>query len=352
MPGTKPCLAAAEVPALGAYDAAMDFETRAIHAGQEPDSATGVGDDPDLPDVDLRPGGGRRPQGLRLRARREPDPHRARGVPGVARERGARARVLVRHRRDDDDHAPASTRATTSSASTTSTAAPTGCSRRCTSRRATASRTRRRSSSRPTRPPTSRDARLVWIESPTNPLLNIVDIAAVAAAARAAGALLVVDNTFATPYLQTPLDLGADIVVHSTTKYLGGHSDVVGGFAATNDPTIAERLRFLQKSLGAVPGPFDAWLVLRGLKTLAVRMDRHCANARAVVEFLGEHPRVTRVLWPGLPDHPGHEIAARQMRDFGGMVSFLVETEDEGRRARRADGACGRSPRASAASRA
>jgi len=172
-------------------------------------------------------------------------------------------------------------------------------------------------------------ARLVWIESPTNPLLNVVDIAAVAAATRAAGALLVVDNTFATPYLQTPLDLGADIVLHSTTKYLGGHSDVIGGFAATNDPTIAERLRFLQKSLGAVPGPFDAWLVLRGVKTLAVRMDRHCQNARSVVGFLAEHPRVTGVLWPGLPDHPGHAIAARQMRDFGGMVSFLVESEEE-----------------------
>jgi len=173
------------------------------------------------------------------------------------------------------------------------------------------------------------DARLVWLETPTNPLLNVVDIAAVAAATRAAGALLVVDNTFATPYLQSPLDLGADIVLHSTTKYLGGHSDVIGGFAGTNDPTIAERLRFLQKSLGAVPGPFDAWLVLRGVKTLAVRMDRHCANARAVVEFLAGHPRVERVLWPGLPDHPGHEIAARQMRDFGGMVSFQVGSEEE-----------------------
>jgi cystathionine beta-lyase/cystathionine gamma-synthase len=173
------------------------------------------------------------------------------------------------------------------------------------------------------------DARLVWIETPTNPLLNVVDVAAVAAATRAAGALLVVDNTFATPYLQNPLDLGADLVLHSTTKYLGGHSDVVGGFAGTNDPTIAERLRFLQKSLGAVPGPFDAWLVLRGVKTLAVRMDRHCANARAVVEFLAGHPRVERVLWPGLPDHPGHDLAARQMRDFGGMVSFLLETEEE-----------------------
>jgi cystathionine gamma-synthase len=172
-------------------------------------------------------------------------------------------------------------------------------------------------------------ARLVWIESPTNPLLNLVDIAAVADAAHAAGALLVVDNTFATPYLQTPLDLGADIVVHSTTKYLGGHSDVIGGFAGTNDPTIAERLAFLQKSLGAVPGPFDAWLVLRGVKTLAVRMERHCDNARHVVAFLSEHPRVESVLWPGLPDHPGHEIAARQMRDFGGMVSFLVSSEDE-----------------------
>jgi cystathionine gamma-synthase len=173
------------------------------------------------------------------------------------------------------------------------------------------------------------DARLVWIETPTNPLLNLVDIAAVAAETRARGALLVVDSTFATPYLQTPLELGADIVLHSTTKYLGGHSDVIGGFAATNDPTIADRLRFLQKSLGAVPGPFDAWLVLRGLKTLAVRMDRHCLNARAVVEFLGGHPRVTNVLWPGLPEHPGHEIAARQMRDFGGMVSFQMETEAE-----------------------
>jgi len=172
-------------------------------------------------------------------------------------------------------------------------------------------------------------ARLVWIESPTNPLLNVVDIAAVARAAKDVGALLVVDNTFATPYLQTPLDLGADIVLHSTTKYLGGHSDVVGGFAGTNDPTIAERLRFLQKSLGAVPGPFDSWLVLRGLKTLAVRMERHCYNARVVAAFLQAHPRVTQVLWPGLPEHPGHELAARQMRDFGGMMSFLVESEEE-----------------------
>jgi cystathionine gamma-synthase len=172
-------------------------------------------------------------------------------------------------------------------------------------------------------------AALVWLETPTNPLLNVVDVRAAADAARAAGALVVVDNTFATPYLQRPLELGADVVVHSTTKYLGGHSDVVGGFAATNDASVAERLRFLQKSLGAVPGPFDAWLVLRGVKTLAVRMQRHCENARAVVEFLRGHPRVERVLYPGLPDHPGHEVAARQMDDFGGMVSFLVETEEE-----------------------
>jgi cystathionine gamma-synthase len=171
--------------------------------------------------------------------------------------------------------------------------------------------------------------RLVWIETPTNPTLNVVDIRAAADAAHAAGALVVVDNTFATPYLQQPLALGADVVVHSLTKYLGGHSDLIGGFAATNDHTIAERLFFLQKSLGAIPGPFDCWLVLRGLKTLAVRMRQHCENARSVVEFLTGHPRVEQVLYPGLPDHPGHEIAARQMRDFGGMVSFLTETEEE-----------------------
>jgi cystathionine gamma-synthase len=171
--------------------------------------------------------------------------------------------------------------------------------------------------------------RMVWIESPSNPMLNVVDIAAAAEAAHAAGALLVVDNTFATPYLQRPLELGADIVVHSTTKYLGGHSDVVGGFAATNDPTVAERLYFLQKSLGAVPGPFDSWLVLRGIKTLAVRMRRHCENATEIAAWLSRHPRVERVLYPGLPTHPGHKIAARQMRDFGGMVSFLAESPEE-----------------------
>jgi cystathionine beta-lyase/cystathionine gamma-synthase len=171
--------------------------------------------------------------------------------------------------------------------------------------------------------------RLVWIETPSNPMLNVVDIKNAADATHAAGAILVVDNTFATPYLQRPLELGADVVVHSTTKYLGGHSDVVGGFAATNDPTIAERLQFLQKSLGAVPGPFDSWLVLRGIKTLAVRMRQHCENAHVIAYWLSRHPRVETVLYPGLPTHPGHEIAARQMRDFGGMISFLVESEEE-----------------------
>ena len=172
-------------------------------------------------------------------------------------------------------------------------------------------------------------ARIVWLESPTNPLLNVIDIAAAAEEAHASGAVVVVDSTFATPYLQNPLDLGADVVVHSTTKYLSGHSDVIGGFAATNDPTIAERLRFLQKSLGAVPGPFDSWLVLRGLKTLAVRMERHCANARQVAAWLEGHEAVERVLYPGLETHPGHEIAARQMSDFGGMISFLAASEED-----------------------
>jgi cystathionine beta-lyase/cystathionine gamma-synthase len=173
------------------------------------------------------------------------------------------------------------------------------------------------------------DVRLVWVETPSNPLLNVVDIRKAAAAAHAVGALLVVDNTFATPYLQQPLELGADLVVHSTTKYLGGHSDVIGGFVACNDDALAERLYFLQKSLGAVPGPFDAWLVLRGLKTLAVRMRAHSENARRIAGFLEGHDAVERVLWPGLESHPGHAVARAQMRDFGGMVSFTVATEQE-----------------------
>ena len=171
--------------------------------------------------------------------------------------------------------------------------------------------------------------RIVWLETPTNPLMNVVDIRAAADAAHEAGAMVVVDNTFASPYLQQPLSLGADVVLHSTTKYLGGHSDLIGGFVATSDPTVAERLYFLQKSLGAVPGPLDCWLVLRGAKTLAVRMRQHCDNAMAIAGFLDRHPRVEKVLYPGLPHHPGHAIASRQMRDFGGMISFLVESENE-----------------------
>ncbi len=166
--------------------------------------------------------------------------------------------------------------------------------------------------------------RVIWIETPTNPALGVVDIAAVAQVAHAAGAKVVVDNTFATPYLQQPLALGADVVVHSTTKYLGGHSDTIGGFVAVADDDLGERLAFLQNATGAVPGPFDCYLVLRGIKTLAVRMDRHCENAATVVAMLGDHPAVDRVLYPGLASHPGHEIARRQMRAFGGMVSFLA----------------------------
>jgi cystathionine gamma-synthase len=168
------------------------------------------------------------------------------------------------------------------------------------------------------------ETKLVWAETPTNPLLSVVDIAAVANAAHERDALIVVDNTFATPYLQLPLTLGADVVLHSSTKYLGGHSDVVGGLVALDDDELTERMAFVQNAAGAVPGPIDCYLVRRGVKTLAVRMDRHCANARAVAALLAEHPAVDRVLYPGLPGHPGHDVARRQMHDFGGMVSFTV----------------------------
>ncbi|GGF54063.1 cystathionine gamma-synthase [Marmoricola endophyticus] len=166
--------------------------------------------------------------------------------------------------------------------------------------------------------------RVVWVETPTNPLLTIADIEALAGVAHEAGALLVVDNTFASPYLQQPLALGADVVVHSTTKYVGGHSDVVGGALVTGDDVLAERIGFHQNAMGAVAGPFDAWLTLRGLKTLGPRMDRHCDNAERVVEFLLSHAAVSHVSYPGLADHPGHDVAARQMKRFGGMVSFRV----------------------------
>ena len=168
------------------------------------------------------------------------------------------------------------------------------------------------------------ETRQVWVESPTNPMLAVVDIAAAASTTHFAGAMLIVDNTFATPYLQNPLALGADAVVHSSTKYLGGHSDVVGGLIAVDDDQLAEQLAFVQNAAGAVPSPFDCYLLLRGIKTLGVRMDRHCANARAVAEYLSNHPAVARVLYPGLADHPGHDVASRQMNGFGGMVSCIL----------------------------
>jgi cystathionine gamma-synthase len=167
-----------------------------------------------------------------------------------------------------------------------------------------------------------RQARLIWVETPTNPLLAIADLAVLAEVAHEAGALLIVDNTFASPYLQQPIALGADAVVHSTTKYIGGHSDVVGGAVVVADAELGARLAFLQNATGAVPGAFDAWLTLRGAKTLGVRMDRHCENAQRVAEMLASHPDVSEVFYPGLPSHPGHEVAAKQMRGFGGMVSF------------------------------
>lgn len=167
--------------------------------------------------------------------------------------------------------------------------------------------------------------RLIWAETPTNPMLRIIDIRAVAALAKQHGCLFAVDNTFASPYLQTPLDLGADIVMHSVTKYLGGHSDVVMGALVVKDAALAERLAFLQNSCGAVPGPQDCFLVLRGLKTLHLRMQRHCENGRAVAAFLQAHPRVDRLYWPGLPTHPNHAVARAQMRDFGGMMSFTLK---------------------------
>jgi cystathionine gamma-synthase len=173
------------------------------------------------------------------------------------------------------------------------------------------------------------ETKLVWVETPTNPLLTVVDIAGVAKLAHERGARVIVDNTFATPYLQQPLGLGVDVVLHSSTKYLGGHSDVVGGIVALRDADLAEQIAFVQNAAGAVPGPFDCYLVLRGIKTLAVRMDRHCENARAVAVLLSEHPAVARVLYPGLPGHPGHDLARRQMRDFGGMVSFTVAAGEE-----------------------
>jgi len=172
------------------------------------------------------------------------------------------------------------------------------------------------------------NTRIVWLETPTNPIMAVADIAETAEIAHAAGALLVVDNTFATPYLQQPLKLGADLVVHSATKFLAGHSDVVIGAVVGNDATLYEKLKGQQNDCGAVPGPFDCWLTLRGIKTLPVRMDRHGSNAMAVAEFLDQHPKVAEVYYPGLPADPGHERASRQMRNFGGMVSFRMHTRE------------------------
>jgi cystathionine gamma-synthase len=173
------------------------------------------------------------------------------------------------------------------------------------------------------------DTGMIWLETPTNPLLTCFDIEAIASIAHERGAIVVVDNTFATPYLQQPINLGADLVVHSATKYLGGHSDVVGGFIATSNDELAEKLAFTQNAAGAVPAPFDSYMLLRGVKTLAVRMDRHCENARAIVDLLVDHPAIEKVLYPQLPDHPGHAAAAKQMKDFGGMVSFQVRAGRE-----------------------
>ncbi|KAA5837034.1 cystathionine gamma-synthase [Saccharopolyspora hirsuta] len=173
------------------------------------------------------------------------------------------------------------------------------------------------------------NTKVIWVETPTNPLLNIADIAALAQVSRGAGTKLVVDNTFASPFLQQPLELGANVVVHSTTKYLGGHSDVVGGAVITSDDELAEQIAFLQNGAGAVPGPFDAFLTLRGAKTLAIRMERHSANAERIAAALAGHPKVAKVLYPGLPEHPGHEVAVKQMRHFGGMISFLHADGEE-----------------------
>ncbi|MGI4740399.1 MAG: cystathionine gamma-synthase [Janthinobacterium lividum] len=175
----------------------------------------------------------------------------------------------------------------------------------------------------------SPNTKLIWVETPTNPLLNIIDIAAAAAVAKAAGALLAVDNTFSTPYLQTPLELGADISVYSLTKYMAGHSDTVMGALVFNDDALLERLSFYQNACGGTPGPQDCFLVLRGLKTLHLRMQRHCENGRAVAEYLRQHPKVEKVYWPGFESHPNHAVAAKQMRDFGGMISFVLKGDKQ-----------------------
>ena len=303
------------------------FSTRAIHAGQEPDSGDRGGRPADLRHLDLRPGrGGRRPRRVRVLPLGQPDADRAGGVHGGAG--GRQARLRLRQRPGRRGHAAAHHR---------QPGQPLRGAARRVRRHVPAVRQgaralggarpiRRRWPTWPRSRPRSRPGETtgVWIETPTNPLLAIADIAAIAELAHAAGALVIVDNTFASPYLQQPLALGADVVVHSTTKYCGGHSDVIGGALVVNDDDLAERLRFHQNAIGGVASPFDSWLVLRGLRTLSVRMDRHCDNAEQVAAFLAEHPKVNEVYFPGLPSHPGHDLAKRQMRRFGGMVSFTV----------------------------
>lgn len=175
----------------------------------------------------------------------------------------------------------------------------------------------------------NKNTKLIWLETPTNPMLKIIDISMVAEVAKRHKVLLAVDNTFATPYLQTPLDLGADIVMHSVTKYLGGHSDVILGAIVVNEETLFDRLSFLQKTCGAIPGPNDCFLVLRGIKTLHLRMERHCENGRKIVGFLAEHPKIEKVFWPGIESHPGHLVARHQMKDFGGMISFTLKEDSQ-----------------------
>jgi len=311
------------------YDRAVDFETRAIHAGQEPDPATGAVTTPIYQTSTYVQEAVGKNKGYDYSRASNPTRHALQecvaslegAMHGIAYASGLAATTTILHLADPGDRIVLIADVYGGVYRMTSQVyEPKGYEFMYV-------------------PPEEFDetlpqhlderTKLVWIETPSNPMLNVVDIRRAAEAAHAAGAILAVDNTFASPYLQRPLELGADLVVHSTTKYLSGHSDVIGGLVATNDDALAERLRFLQKSLGAVPGPFDCWLVLRGVKTLAVRMRQHCENARAIAEFLDAHPHVERVLYPGLPSHPGHEIAARQMRDFGGMVCFLAESEQD-----------------------
>ncbi|MGW0228695.1 cystathionine gamma-synthase [Actinopolymorpha singaporensis] len=300
------------------------FETQAIHAGQEPDSATGAVITPIFAtSTYAQDGVGRPRQGYEYS--RTQNPTRAaleeclaaleQGVRGFAFASGMAAEdTLLRSVCRPGDHVVIPNDAYGGTYRLFSKVAQPWGVEHTPAHVSDVTAVRAAVQARPTS--------VVWVETPTNPLLSVADIGALADVAHEAGALLVVDNTFASPYLQQPLTLGADVVVHSTTKYCGGHSDVVGGALVTNNAELGERLAFHQNSMGAVAGPFDSWLVLRGLKTLAVRMERHCDNAERIASFLQAHPKVGRVLYPGLPEHAGHEVAAKQMRRYGGIVSF------------------------------